>query len=372
MWNGYICFNLGGLADSILSFFKNHNYKIYKKIQYISFEITENLIDESFSLLRKNHFPLVEKNQISIIKESIYDLKDLNIEDPCYILAFDFLDAIAHDHVCFNENFKKNFDQQIQDFVNQHSRLFERNNLESNQEIMKNFNLFLERNFYSHNMIEQYCLKYSADMFKHFKNSKYEMIKSQINDENTKNILGYQLFPQELKDLILDQEFVDFERKKLRKLEDRFIRLSKRFYNYFFNNNTMWVPSRAIKFLDSIDTNFPNHHLIIHDFDYLPVNMFVKYKGKNAPIVYSLHETDTNITVFKDLIHPPGKANVYFPVDFDLIQFIYKMRYNKRSSIKNFSNFMSEYSLNEWGLTRLGFNPMVETHKNTKFLITLN
>ena len=315
----------------------------------------------------------MENNQISIIKNSIYNLDNLNINEHCYILAFDFLDAIAHDCVNFDSNYNKKFQELITNFLQENIFLLEKDNdLNTYRQLIANFTSFLEKNFFSENLVQQFQINYDADIFKHFEHSNHKLIKTQLTDKDIKEILSYQLFPKDLKKMIIGNEFVEFERKKIKTNEDTFIRFSKIFYNYYFNNNTMWVPSKAIKFLDFINKNFPNHNLIFHDFDYLPVNIFVKYKGLNAPIVYSLNEDDTNIQVFKELVNPPGEANVYFPVDFELIQLIYKMRYNKSSSIRDFSSFMTDNSLKEWGLTRFGFNPLIETHKNTKFLLTIN
>ena len=96
------------------------------------------------------------------------------------------------------------------------------------------------------------------------------------------------------------------------------------------------------------------------------------YKGKNSPVVYSIkndsYDSITHSSIFDNYSSP---VNIYYPVDFQLLQTMYRIITRKRSTINKFKYLMTEYSMAEWCETKSGFNPLVDTHHNLSFLLTI-
>ena len=116
--------------------------------------------------------------------------------------------------------------------------------------------------------------------------------------------------------------------------------------------------------------------MIILDFDILPSKIFnCDYKGKNAPVVYSIiensFETKTYDSIFESLETSNLPVNIYFPIDFQNLQLLNKIKTGKDCSLNKFNYFMNEYSLNEWCESKSGFNPLIDTHHNTSFMLSL-
>ena len=192
-----------------------------------------------------------------------------------------------------------------------------------------------------------------------------------INAEpEIKQILSYHLFPD--KSLILGKDFSNTEKARGDKYQDWFVKILSNLYKRFVGNNYIWLPTKLPEFCDILKNNFPNHNLILYDFDFLNSNVFNNYNGKFCPVVYSIVEGSTDVVTQKSLFYDEKPVNIYFPIDFSLVQFIYKMRCNKIGTINKFKYFMQLYAFQDWTETKTGFNPLFDTHHNSSFLLTLD
>ena len=118
------------------------------------------------------------------------ELVNLNIDDYCYILAFDFLDAVSHDLVHFDKKFSKIYENKSLQFLHENISLIDKNQTVTDySNLIKNFDLFLEKHFYNEKLIHQFQIYSKADLIKHFKHSEPKLIETEIKDKDI-NILN--------------------------------------------------------------------------------------------------------------------------------------------------------------------------------------
>jgi hypothetical protein len=189
-------------------------------------------------------------------------------------------------------------------------------------------------------------------------------------------MIFYLLLKDQEIDSIMGQNFINLERSRNKYNEDWFVKFLRKLYNFSYNQNTIWFPTESIRFFKYLFKNFPNHKLVLLDFDFIPSKMFnCDYKGKNCPAVYSIIENSldsiTHNSIFDSYSTVKKPVNIYFPVDFELLQIMYKIITGKLATMNKFKYFMEGYSMSEWCESRNGFNPLIHTHHNMSFLLTI-
>lgn len=75
--------------------------------------------------------------------------------------------------------------------------------------------------------------------------------------------------------------------------------------------------------------NVPKAHFVISDFDHL----ITAVPGINAPIVSKKGLKSFDKNDFDTYLIPRGEADIFFPVNFSLLQAIYKQIFNRSSKI---------------------------------------
>lgn len=82
-------------------------------------------------------------------------------------------------------------------------------------------------------------------------------------------------------------------------------------------------------------------------------------------------DTKTYSSIFESWETSKLPVNIYFPVDFENLQLYSKIRNGRDFSLNKFKYFMNEYSMSEWCESKSGFNPLIDTHHNTSFMLNL-
>jgi hypothetical protein len=348
---------MGGAIDSILEFLKKFSIKDYKEVEYVGFEMTESMSQSTKELLINNHPELYKNEQITIFNNSLYDLdKQNNYDEEIFILGLNFVDSIGHDRVKFPNKIQNNLVSSYKDFVyNNDGKVGIKKFLE---EFLKENNDFIQ---------ESHVVNLDGNLKEIYK---------PLEDHLVKEMLSYYFMPYEEKCQIIGQSFLEIEKARINSNEDWFLKVLKALFNIKGFGNNVWLPTNCIKFFETIKNRFPYHKLILMDFDFIPTKFFgCDYFGRNSPAVYSIKENSydsiTHKSIF-DSYQTVGKpVNVYFPVDFDLLQLMYCIITRKNSSINKHKYFMKENSMDEWSETKSGFNPLLDTHHNLCFLLTI-
>ena len=147
-------------------------------------------------------------------------------------------------------------------------------------------------------------------------------------------------------------------------------------------HHIVFLPTGALRLFDALHDTHPNHRIIAVDFDSLPD---VKIPGRNAPLVSQTR--DGRCIDFGSYLVAPGKADVFFPTDFQYLGALYEesrqrlslklpgiMRHRRRNvDVQTFkaSVFLKEWMLEEDRLTaqtKNGYLPMIEDYTNTSVL----
>lgn len=365
---------MGGAIDSILDYLKNFSIKDYKEVEYVGLEMTKTLCESTEKLLSKNHSELYEKGQISVINSSLYDFQfaeGSKIEDECFVMAFNFIDSIGHDRVKFESGFYHKLKEEIEKEGVFGRKALGRIGSSDNDDLIQ-----VKNKIFQFLNKKREFIKESHVVRADNEESSLKQVFEPLNDDKIKEMLFYSLLLEYEAGSILGEDFLKLEYSRSIKYEDWFIKLLRKIYSYTRSDEYLWLPTEAIKFFNELKVNYPNHHLILLDFDFLSSKIFNSdYKGKNSPAVYSIKENSydsiTHPSIFASRATVNKPVNIYFPVDFQLMQLMYKLITHKLSTINKFKYFMIEYSMSEWCETRSGFNPLTDTHHNLSFLLTL-
>ena len=138
-----------------------------------------------------------------------------------------------------------------------------------------------------------------------------------------------------------------------------------------------FVPTGAVKLMETLHAKRPNHRLIAADFDSLP-NVCIE--GVNAPLVASQREGGQTVDHDTYLLptQQEGSVDVFFPTCFDTlrgIDFMTSSQNEHRSnarlcSIVTTKKFMTDYADLDATTTGSGYNPLLQDFTNTKFLLS--
>ncbi|GJQ09120.1 hypothetical protein GpartN1_g6628.t1 [Galdieria partita] len=124
----------------------------------------------------------------------------------------------------------------------------------------------------------------------------------------------------------------------------------------------VYVPTVAHQMLNCVRRYFPQSHLLIADFDFLPQAT----RGIFAPVVQNGTKTFASI-------EEPMKAScdILFPVYFSGLSYaIHRLWNSVHIQIEKQSKFLEKYADLEYTRTKSGFNPLLSDFTNTCILTT--
>jgi hypothetical protein len=126
-----------------------------------------------------------------------------------------------------------------------------------------------------------------------------------------------------------------------------------------------FVPTMQFRFLEILRDKFPNHRLILSDFDSLPTEV----PGINAPIVQTRQRY--RMIPCSTYLVTPGWFDIFFPTNFEQMRTMYDLIMEKKcSEVISHRKFLERYSKLENITTKSGEVPMFEQYANVSFLIS--
>jgi len=129
-------------------------------------------------------------------------------------------------------------------------------------------------------------------------------------------------------------------------------------------STVLYVPTVAHQVLTTIRRYFPQSHLLIADFDFLPQAI----RGFFAPVVQNGTKTFSSIEEA-----PKTTCDILFPVYFPgLSRAIQRLWNPNYIQIWKQSKFLKTYADSKHTRTKSGFNPMLSDFTNTRILFTRN
>ena len=116
----------------------------------------------------------------------------------------------------------------------------------------------------------------------------------------------------------------------------------------------VFLPTSLLQLFRRIKQNIPKSHLVISDFDKLisPVS------GINAPIVSKKGFKSEEKQDYSSYLVKRGEADIFFPVDFSMLQLMHDEVLGKESQVVKSFEFIQEFSSENWAQTRSNFNPI--------------
>lgn len=297
---------LGTLCLDILDYFSNHFPLHYGKIQYHMIETSKLLHEHQKQITSSSK----HSSKISCYNQSIID-DNLSIsnESPCFILALELLDNLPQDKIKFESNSMTPLQGLV--LTNENARysmseLVYVEEFEPVSDYWINHTLFLMNELNYHHPSTN---SYSLDKF-------YYYLLSRINSE----------------------------------LQNPY--------------ESEFIPTMIVKFLYNMKNHFPDHQLIISDFDYLPDAI----PGHCSPVVQTYISNAT--IACSNYLLKRGLFDIFFPISFHLLSDLYSLIMNSNSStIMTQNHFMKQYADLGSTTTKSGFNPLLEEFKNVSMMI---
>jgi hypothetical protein len=106
------------------------------------------------------------------------------------------------------------------------------------------------------------------------------------------------------------------------------------------NNKDLFLPTFFYQLMKNIKKNIPNNHLVISDFDFLATSV----PGINAPIVSRKGLKSSDKKDYDTYLVQRGEADIFFPIDFNFLQLIYKEIMNNGSTVVKSYEFINEFA----------------------------
>jgi len=127
-----------------------------------------------------------------------------------------------------------------------------------------------------------------------------------------------------------------------------------------------FIPTIQFQVLQKIISHFPQHRLILADFDSLPDTI----EGKNAPVVQTRLDNET--IACSTYLLKKGEYDIFFPTNFELLSKMYSQMTTPTKQGKVFTQheFLKMYADPSKTRTLSGYNPLLEEYENMKFFVS--
>ncbi|SPO20087.1 uncharacterized protein UTRI_00482_B [Ustilago trichophora] len=244
----------GTLAKGILDYLAEVEPEIYTRTRYRIVEISPRLAEEQKRKLSRH--AQGETGRVQVINKDVLCWDGGVVQEPCFVIALEVFDNLAHDVVRFSTE-----------------------DLTPYQAVVS--------------------IDDTGDMHELFEPLSDPLIKRYFS------IIGPSLGP--------------LNSSPLRFLPDKFRKVLAKHAPLFPNlTEPIFVPTNALRLVEKLKTHFPQHRLIMSDFDTLPDSL----SGTNAPVVQTRYKaTMIPVTTYMVL---QGYFDIFFPTNFQHLKKIYK------------------------------------------------
>ncbi|KAF3175210.1 hypothetical protein TWF225_000919 [Orbilia oligospora] len=301
----------GTLMVNILDWLRDNVPDVYIRTQFKIIEISKRMVQQQLkSVERSGHLEHVE-----VIHSSMFDFNTY-VANPCYFLALEVFDNFAHDMVRYD--------------------------LQTQQPLQGYLMIDQDGEFHEF---------YTPDLEPRTK--RYLDLRRKIdNPEHDKMFSN--VIAKSFKDTIRNSSA--WNRLKWG-LKNRI---------WFQENLTApeFIPTRAMEFLELLNSRFPHHRLLMSDFDYLPDTV----EGMNAPVVQTRYKRET-IAVSQLFVHQ-GYFDILFPTDFVEIAKMYELLSGKFARVETHEKFMRSWAELSDTTTKSKENPLLTWYKNASVMYT--
>ncbi|KAJ3417217.1 hypothetical protein HDV05_006423 [Chytridiales sp. JEL 0842] len=130
-----------------------------------------------------------------------------------------------------------------------------------------------------------------------------------------------------------------------------------------------FLPTMCLLFVDTLKEYFPNHRLVLSDFDQLPDTI----PGHMAPVVQTRYKGA--MVACSTYLVQPGWFDIFFPTNFELLRDVHAHVCHpgddsKRGKVITQKDFLLQHANLEATKTRSGEIPMLGFYSNFKFLLS--
>jgi hypothetical protein len=131
----------------------------------------------------------------------------------------------------------------------------------------------------------------------------------------------------------------------------------------------IFVPTVQLQFLHVLKRYFPNHHLLLADFNFLPGAL----NGENGPVVSRKSSQMRGRTIdAPDYLMRTGCHDIFFPTNFLHLQHLYCQLVGSsltETQIFEQFEFMKKYANVDKTRTQSGYNPLLLDYSNFSFFV---
>jgi hypothetical protein len=350
--NPLLIYEIGGgtgtCALNILETLKQRHHSIYERTHYHIVEISSY-----FHNVQKERLDTNYKGHIQCHHKSIFEFRnEQHLEDHAFVIALEVMDNLPHDKIV--EKADGSFVQ---------IAVYESPGNKQDHPVYVEIELPL-----TDSLIQKYLRYTRPDLFDEDISSEH-IDKSKMIDLRPRKYL---------------RELFNRSTEKFRNLIMRFTGVGEQIY---------FLPTVQLLMIETICSQFPKHHVILADFDYLPQEDIILYTIGNAiynqPIVQKKFEKSLKLAndtegfneeylsgSFSTYLVPKGSCDIFFPTNFPDLQLVYactRKDVHTGSTVMKMSQFLTRYLPSEQLAlmqTKSGFNPALSDYSNFSFLVS--
>lgn len=326
----------GTLMVNVLDYLRDHLPHVYIRTQYKIIEISNRLSESQRQAAeRAGHGDHVE-----IVNTSMFDFNTY-VANPCFFLALEVFDNFAHDMIRYDLQTQ----QPLQGYV-----LIDRDG-EFHEYFTPTLDPQTKRYLYLRDKIDnpEHERTFNAVIAKSFA-------------ENIRHGGWLNRVKQDIKSRV------------------------------WFSENLSapeFIPTKAMQFLELLNSSFPHHRLLMSDFDYLPDTI----EGIMAPVVQTRYkretiavkhlfvsattsfrqkcrgDSSTNNNILDDQVQQ-GYFDILFPTDFVELSKMYQLLSGKFAHVESHEKFMRSWAELKDTTTKSKENPLLNWYKNASVMTT--
>ncbi|KAK5673517.1 hypothetical protein QVD99_000957 [Batrachochytrium dendrobatidis] len=129
-------------------------------------------------------------------------------------------------------------------------------------------------------------------------------------------------------------------------------------------SSSEFLPTSTFKLIRLLKQYFPNHRLVVADFDQLPDSI----AGVDAPVVQTRYQG--SMVACSTYLVQPGWFDIFFPTNFELLKRVYREVTGRDAQVMTQRKFLEENADLQKTRTRSGENPMLTFYENFKFILS--